>query len=61
MAGSQDLESYLAAGIRAAQSLPLVSRSAALLGMVTTCWREPHELSASELRSLTFLEGLLQI
>jgi PAS domain S-box-containing protein len=58
MAGSEDLEGYLAAGIRAAQSLPLISRSAALLGMVTTCWREPHELSASELRALDVLARL---
>jgi PAS domain S-box-containing protein len=58
MAGSQDLEGYLAAGIRAAQSLPLISRSAALLGMVTTYWREPHELSATEVRSLDVLARL---
>ena len=55
MAGSKDLEGYLAAGIGAAQSLPLTSRSAALLGMVTTYWRGPHQLSASELRALEVL------
>ena len=58
MAGSEDLEGYLAAGIRAAQSLPLISRSAALLGMVTAYWREPHELSASELRAMDVLAPL---
>src|SRR5215471_5174341 len=58
MAGSKDLEGYLAAGIRAAQSLPLISRSAVLLGMVTTYWREPHELSATEVRSLDVLARL---
>jgi len=58
MAGSKDLEGYLAAGIRAAQSLPLISRSAVLLGMVTTYWREPHELSATEVRSLDALARL---
>ena len=55
MAGSEDLEGYLTERIRAAQTTPLISRSAALLGMITTYWREPHELSASELRSLDVL------
>ena len=55
MAGSEDLDAYLAAGISAAQSLPLISRSAALLGMVTVYWREPHELSERELRTLDIL------
>ncbi|HTA45808.1 MAG TPA: PAS domain S-box protein [Bryobacteraceae bacterium] len=58
MAGSEDLNGYLATGILAAQSSPLVSRSAELLGMVTTYWREPHDLSASELRSLDVLARL---
>ena len=58
MAGSEDLDGYLNAGIRAAQSLPLISRSAAMLGMVTTYWREPRELSASELRALDILARL---
>jgi PAS domain S-box-containing protein len=58
MAGSEDLEGYLATGIRAAQSLPLISRPAALLGMVTTYWREPHQLSASESRALEALARL---
>lgn len=58
MAGSEDLKGYLDVGIRAAQSLPLFSRSAALLGMVTTYWREPRELSASELRALDVLARL---
>jgi len=29
-------------GIRAAQSTPLVSRSGAVIGMITNHWREPH-------------------
>jgi len=49
------LDGYLGAEIRAGQSTPLVSRSGALLGMASTYWREPHELSASELRSLDVL------
>jgi PAS domain S-box-containing protein len=58
MAGSEDLEGYLGTGIHAAQSLPLVSRSGALLGTVSTYWREPHELSASETRALDVLARL---
>lgn len=30
-------------GIRAAQSTPLVSRSGAVIGMITNHWREPHQ------------------
>jgi GAF domain-containing protein len=55
IAGSDELEAYLAAGILAVQTTPLVSRFGALLGMVSTHWREPHELSASELRALDVL------
>jgi GAF domain-containing protein len=58
MAGSEDLEAFLDAGIRAAQTLPLVSRSGELLGMVTTYWRDPHELSARESRALDILARL---
>lgn len=55
MAGSDDLEGYLSLGIKAAQSTPLVSRSGALVGMVSTYWREPHEPAASELSALDVL------
>lgn len=55
MAGSDDLDGYLAAKIHAGQTTPLVSRSSALMGMVSTYWPEPHELSASELRTLDVL------
>jgi two-component system cell cycle sensor histidine kinase/response regulator CckA len=58
MAGSEDLEAMLDAGIHAAQTAPLVSRSGALLGMVTTYWREPHELSVTELHGLDILARL---
>ena len=58
MAGHEVLQGYLAEGIRAAQSLPLISRSAELLGMVSTYWREPHQLSASESRTLDVLARL---
>ena len=58
MAGSEEQETYIGAGILSVQTTPLVSRSGALLGMVSTHWREPHELSASELRSLDVLSRL---
>jgi hypothetical protein len=40
------------------QTTPLVSRSGALLGMVSTHWREPHEMSASESRAMDVLARL---
>lgn len=55
MAGSDEVEAYLSAGIRAVQTTPLVSRSGALVGMVSTHWREPREPAASELRALDVL------
>jgi PAS domain S-box-containing protein len=58
MSGSDDLEGYLSAGIHAVQSTPLVSRTGDLLGMVSSHWREPHDLSASELRGLDVLARL---
>jgi PAS domain S-box-containing protein len=58
MAGSEDLEAFLDAGIYAAQSLPLISRSGALLGVVTTYWREPHQMTVSESLALNVLARL---
>jgi PAS domain S-box-containing protein len=55
MAGSDEQETYIGTGILSVQTTPLVSRSGALLGMVSTHWREPHELNPSELRSLDVL------
>ncbi len=58
MAGSEDLQAFLDAGIHSAQTFPLVSRSGALMGMVSTYWRQPHELSESELRASDILARL---
>jgi len=58
MAGSDDLEGYLGGGIHAVQTTPLVSRSGTLLGMLSTHWRDPHELSTSEVRALDVLARL---
>ena len=59
MAGSEDLQAFLDAGILAAQSFPLVSRSGVLLGIITTYWRQPHELSESEQRAWDILARLV--
>ena len=58
MSGSEDLDGYAEGGICAAQSTPLFSRSGSLLGMVSTHWREPRELSARELGALDILARL---
>src|SRR5690242_17394431 len=55
MAGSEDLDGYLGEGIRAAHTMPLISRSGALLGMVSAYWREAREMSMTDLRSLDIL------
>ena len=58
MAGSEDLAAFLDAGIHAAQTMPLTSRSGTLLGMLTTYWRKPHDLSVNEIRALDILARL---
>jgi len=55
MAGTDDLVAYRRAGIRSAQSTPLVSRDGRILGMLSTHWREPHQPSERELRMLDIL------
>lgn len=55
MAGSKILEQYRQAGIRAVQSTPLLSRTGTMLGMISAHWREPQELTESEIRSLDVL------
>ena len=50
MEGGEDLKNYLAAGIRAGQSTPLMSRDGRMLGMVSTHWRTPHTPTESDLR-----------
>jgi len=58
MLGSDNLRGYTELGIVGAQATPLYSRSGSLLGMVSTYWREPHELFDSELRALDVLARL---
>jgi PAS domain S-box-containing protein len=55
MAGTDDQVSYLQAGILAVQSTPLISRSGALVGMISTHWSQPHEPSERDLRLLDIL------
>ena len=50
IAGTEELEAFRRTGIRAAQTTPLVSRSGALLGMISTHWRQPHHPSGRDLR-----------
>jgi PAS domain S-box-containing protein len=58
MLGNANVEEYLDAGIYAIQSTPLISRSGVLLGIVSTHWRNPHELSVSEARAMDILARL---
>lgn len=55
LAGSDDLRTCLESGILAAQTTPLVSRTGALLGVISTHWRRPHRPGASDLRALDIL------
>ena len=53
--GSDDLGIFRQNGIRAIQTTPLISRSGALLGVFSTHWREVHQITVLELRTLDVL------
>ena len=55
IAGTEDLLAFRGAGIRSAQTTPLLSRDGTLLGMITTHWSKPHRPSARDLRLLDIL------
>jgi PAS domain-containing protein len=55
LAGTGGMAALLDAGIRAAQSTPLFSRSGRLLGMISSHWRRPHTPSERDLRLLDIL------
>lgn len=55
MAGSEDLEQYRKAGIRACQTTPLRTRGGRVVGMLSTHWHEPHHPAAYDLASLDVL------
>ena len=52
IAGTPDLAAFRSAGIRSAQTTPLLSRSGKLLGMISNHWSKPHEPSDRDLRML---------
>jgi len=53
--GTAALDVQLRAGVRAAQSTPLVSSSGAVVGMISTHWRKPHRPDEQALRFLDLL------
>ena len=55
MAGTLDRDALLKAGMRAAQSTPLISRSGVLVGMISTYWDRPHQPTERELRLLDII------
>ena len=52
MAGSSDQAMYLAGGVRAGQSTPLISRGGKTVGMISTYWKDPLQPSERDLRLL---------
>lgn len=52
---SPAIDAFRAAGVRAMQSTPLISRSGGLLGIFSTHWPVPHEPEDRELRMLDLL------
>ncbi len=55
IAGTPSADVLREAGVRGVQSTPLVTRTGKTLGMISTHWREPHEPSQRELRTLDLL------
>ena len=53
--GSADIDLFMADGIRAMQSTPLVSRDGRLLGLLSNFFRVPHRPAEHELRLLDLL------
>jgi CheY-like chemotaxis protein len=48
MAGSEDQQVYLQAGIGACQTTPLIGHAGNVVGMISTHWRMPHKPSEKE-------------
>ena len=55
LVGTADLAMFRETGIRATQTTPLLSRDGLLMGMISTHWSEPHQLSERDLRQLDIL------
>ena len=49
MAGSEDLATYRATGIRSCQSTPLLARNGRIVGMISTHWRDPFHPTERQL------------
>ena len=49
MAGSEDLATYRATGIRSCQSTPLLARDGRIVGMISTHWRDPFHPTERQL------------
>lgn len=58
LAGSEDLEEYRRSQLRAVQSTPLIADDGRLVGMLSTHWRQPHEVRAEELLAIDLLAHL---
>ena len=52
IAGSEDHAAFRKAGVRSAQSTPLLTRDGRLIGMITTHWTREHAPQARELQLL---------
>ena len=52
IAGSDDLVAFRKAGVKSAQSTPLLTREGRLVGMITTHWTSNHEPPERDLRLL---------
>lgn len=55
IAGTADLAAFRNAGIRSAQTTPLLARDGTLLGMISTHWAKPHQPSERDRRLLDIL------
>ncbi len=55
LAGTGGMAALLEAGIHAAQSTPLISRSGKMLGMISSHWSKPHAPTERDLRLLDIL------
>src|SRR5262245_35607787 len=53
--GSPELDVLLAAGVRAVQTTPLVSRSGHLVGMLSTQYRSPRQFADQDLKVIDLL------
>src|SRR5690348_13662761 len=53
--GTEAAQAHIEAGVRAAQSTPLVSRYGRMVGMLSTHWSKPHRPDERELRLLDVL------